>query len=487
MMQRQYSRKFECTRRRRIERGFSGFLIVAEGVELVCDFGRIFQKIVRPYVDKDDNTLDEALNTFVCYYEQNEMFDLYTHSTGPGLVGVVINMLKTYLGCCVNTKLDKNLPADLNTQSSIDVYVNKLKKIVNMVVCDPAECDEAAGKLTKVEETIKPSKDKKKKKANVKYTDRKTSSKPSAATVSSDEGSDDSEAEILLSGEEQFSTLTSYNGQKQYRPPDPTKTDAKFGVKKKNPMKSLADELSKVSKKMSEYQAEINQLNKSLASQKRKLAAVAAGKDSTATATEDAPKKLKVAKEGRVGEKSLQRYDEWAASSKKAFHPSLKGFASSQLREDLESNDDIQVIDNPDSTTSGVGKKKHRKRDRDSDEDSDDASLILGRSQVQPMRCCRRISSEKSLVAEDVQPSSSRLRGDTEESEGEPEEVDGLLCKRDQVEEELKQMKLKVEGMEWENRARRYHETIQKCVEIFRKVLINNFGNREESDHLKEV
>ena len=115
----------------------------------MCDFGRIFQKIVRPYVDKDDNTLDEALNRFVCYYEQNEMLDLYTHGTGPGLVGVVINMLKTYLGHCVNTKLDKNLPADLNTQSSIDIYVNKLKKIVNMVVCDPAQCDEAAGKLTK--------------------------------------------------------------------------------------------------------------------------------------------------------------------------------------------------------------------------------------------------------------------------------------------------------------------------------------------------
>ena len=251
-------------------------------------------------------------------------------------------------------------------------------------------------------------------------------------------------------------------------------------------MKSLADELSKVSKKMSEYQAEINRLTKCLTSQKRKLAAVAAGKDSAATATEDAPKKLKVAKEGRVGEKSLQRYDEWAASSKKAFDPSLKGFVSSQLREDLESNDDIQVIDNPDSTTAGAG-KKHRKRDRDSDEESDDASLILERSQVQPMRRCRRISSEKSSVAEDVQPSSSQQRGDTEGGEGEPEEVDGLLRKRDQVAVELQQMKLKVEGMEWENRARRYHETIQKCVGIFRKALINNFGNCEESDHLKEV
>ena len=161
----------------------------------------------------------------------------------------------------------------------------------------------------------------------------------------------------MSSGEEQFSTLTSYDAQKQCRPPDPTKTDAKFGAKKKNPMKSLADELSKVSKKMSDYQSEITWLQKSLAAQKRKLAAVEAGKDSAATTTEDALKKLKVGKEGRVGKKSLHTYDEWAMSSKKGFHPSLKGFVSSQLREDLEANDDIKVIDNPDSTTSGAGNR----------------------------------------------------------------------------------------------------------------------------------
>ena len=140
-----------------------------------------------------------------------------------------------------------------------------------MVVCDPAQGNEVGGKLSKVEEMIKPSKEKKKKKPNVKYTDRKTSLKPSTATVSSDEGSDISEAETLSSGEEQFSTLTSYDGQKQYRPPDPTKTDAKFGAKKRNPLKSLQEELSKVSKKMTDYQSEINRLNKSLAAQKRKL------------------------------------------------------------------------------------------------------------------------------------------------------------------------------------------------------------------------
>ena len=388
----------------------------------MCDFGRIFQKIVQPYVDEDDNTLDEALNRFVRYYEENELFDHYAHGTGPGLVGVVINMLKTYLGHCVNTKLDRNIPTDLNTQSALDVYVSKLLKIVNMVVCDPAQGNEAGGKLSKVEETIKPPKEKKKKKPNMKYTDRKTSSKPSTATVSSDEGSDISEAETLSSGEDQFSTLTSYNGQKKYRPPDPTKTDAKFRAKKRNLLKSLQEELSKVLKKMTDYQSEINWLNKSLAAQKRKLAE-AVSKDSAATVKKDAKK------DSGIGKKRLHTYGEWELSVKKGFHPSMKDFVSSQLREDLESNDDIQVIDNPDSTTSGVEKKKCEKWDRDSDEESDDASLVLRRSQVQ-LKCRHRISSEKSSVAEEVIPSSSWQHGDSDQSEGEAEGVDRLLRKK---------------------------------------------------------
>ena len=94
----------------------------------MCDFGRIFQKIVRPYVDEDDNTLDEALNRFVRYYEQNKLFDHYTHSTGPRLVGVVINYVKNVSGPLCEYQVGQNIPADLNTQSALDVYVNKLKK-----------------------------------------------------------------------------------------------------------------------------------------------------------------------------------------------------------------------------------------------------------------------------------------------------------------------------------------------------------------------
>ena len=88
------------------------FVIVAEGVDLVYDFGRIFQKVVRPYVAPDDETLDQALNRFVAYYEQSEMFDLYTHGTGPGLLGVVVNLLKSYLGGCVKSKLERHHTLD---------------------------------------------------------------------------------------------------------------------------------------------------------------------------------------------------------------------------------------------------------------------------------------------------------------------------------------------------------------------------------------
>ena len=235
-----------------------------------------------------------------------------------------------------------------------------------------------------------------------------------------------------------------------------------------------------MSKKMTDYQSEINQLNKSLAAQKRKLAE-AVSKNRAATMKKDAKK------DGGIGKKRLHTYGEWELLAKKGFHPSMKDFVSSQLREDLESNDDIQVIDKPDSTTSGAGKKKHKKQDRDSDEESDDASLVLRRSQVQPKHR-HRISSEKSSVAEgEVIPSSSRQHGDSNESEGEAEGVDGLLRKKYQVEEELEQMKLKMEAMEWDTWARRYHKTIEKCVVLFRKVLLNNLGNHEDSDQLKEM
>ena len=116
------------------------------------DFGRIFQKVVRPYVAPDDETLDQALNRFVAYYEQSEMFDLYTHGTGPGLLGVVVNVLKSYLGGCVKSKLERHHTLD----PTLPCPLTSLDKIGN---CEP-EGEMPSGKLKKIDEPVKKDEEK---------------------------------------------------------------------------------------------------------------------------------------------------------------------------------------------------------------------------------------------------------------------------------------------------------------------------------------
>ena len=81
-----------------------------------------------------------------------------------------------------------------------------------------------------VEDAAKVTKSKKK---NVKYTEQKgtamTSKSMEKVTGSSE---DDSGDESCTSGEEQFSTLTSFDSNEQYRPLDKTRKEARFGAKK---------------------------------------------------------------------------------------------------------------------------------------------------------------------------------------------------------------------------------------------------------------
>ena len=80
--------------------------------------------------------MEDAFHSFLAYYEQNEMLDLYTHGTGPGLVGVVVHSLKTYLARFIDMKLDRQLPVQVNRKCTLDIYVNMLKEICAQVVCD---------------------------------------------------------------------------------------------------------------------------------------------------------------------------------------------------------------------------------------------------------------------------------------------------------------------------------------------------------------
>ena len=193
----------------------------------VCDFRQVMQKVVRPRLTECDETLDQVFDSFLSYYEQNEMFNLHTHGTGPGLLGVVIHSLKTYLGHFVETKLYRQLPVEINRKCSLDIYLNKLKEICSKVVCDEGEegTDEC-GRLKKVvEDDAKATKSKKK---NVKYTEWKAIAMTSKSVSSEDDSGDKS----CSSGKEQFTTLTSFDSHKQYKPPDKMRREPRFGAKK---------------------------------------------------------------------------------------------------------------------------------------------------------------------------------------------------------------------------------------------------------------
>ena len=81
-----------------------------------------------------------------------------------------------------------------------------------------------------VEEGVKPTKGKKAK-PNVKFTEWKATASTSRGvdkvTATSDE---DLGEESCSSGEENFSMLTSYDGQEQYKPLDKTKREAKYSA-----------------------------------------------------------------------------------------------------------------------------------------------------------------------------------------------------------------------------------------------------------------
>ena len=94
-------------------------------------------------------------------------------------------------------------------------------------MCDEGE--EGAsdhGRLKKVvEDGAKATKSKKK---NVKYTERKATAMTSKS-ISSEEDSGD---ESCLTREDQFTTLTSYDGHKQYKPLDKMRRELRFGAKR---------------------------------------------------------------------------------------------------------------------------------------------------------------------------------------------------------------------------------------------------------------
>ena len=198
----------------------------------------------------------------------------------------------------------------------------------------------------------------------------------------------------------------------------------------------------------------------------------------------EVPKKKIVPKQGRLGSKALKNYDEWALTEGGGFQPAepsnLKGFLLTQLWQEIEDTEDVVIIENPDSTTGGAKKKKASKRAEESDKESN-ASEVLAQSQKPHKR--RHISSKRSSVYEPPSPKD----GGSEEEMGNEDEMNRLLAERDDVAEQLAEMQRKMEGLEWAERARGYQATVEKCVVKFRMAVINDYGNKEESEELVDA
>ena len=180
-------------------------------------------------------------------------------------------------------------------------------------------------------------------------------------------------------------------------------------------------------------------------------------------------------KQGSFGSRPLRDHDEWALTGDGGFMPveisNLKGFISTQFREELEGTEPILVIDDPDSTTGGTKKKKKKKASRrleESDKDSN-ASDVLARLQRPPQKC-HRISSNRSSVHGYELPSPKGKHSE----EGSGDEMKKLLSEHDAVEERLAEMQRKMEGLEWSEKAWQYRVTIEQCV-----VTLHNGCNKQ--------
>ena len=72
---------------------------------LVHNLGNIFEKVIRPAVSEEAESILNAVLMFMQFYEQNEHFYLLTHGVGPGVVAIVMHNFSNFLGDLMGQKL----------------------------------------------------------------------------------------------------------------------------------------------------------------------------------------------------------------------------------------------------------------------------------------------------------------------------------------------------------------------------------------------
>ena len=396
---------------------------VAKSVQLVHDFGAVFERVPGPAVSEEAASFLDAVLMFVRYYEQNEDFDLLTHGMGPGLVSVVMHNFSEFLGDVMGQKID-HTKKYRGKRLYPQMYMEKMRKIVNSIVVD--KTDEYTGKMLKGQEEEKPIP---KKGKSAKVTKKKQTGKAVADETSSSE-----EIEILSNlsacsdNENDFSTLTSRWGT-SYHPPSKHMSKSKYG-KKDDPDDDIVQRIEDMRRRLEKQKRQIERLTTDNEAAKEKL------KKWRTRAEPPAMGKLGLGKPAAVP---------------------LKGFVGSQLAEVADSSEDEKMGKQPPDSTNKDGTA------------SDAGSGIFPSSQMPPpYRRRRRIDSDTQSV---------KHSGNTPNSDNDSEtEVDRLLKTKSELEKKFEEMQRKLTEQKMEVKAREYQDHIVVAIRDFRGKLMDYYG-----------
>ena len=433
------------------------------------------EKVTSPAVSTEAKTIQEALLMFERFYECNEMFDLYTHGIGPGIVGVVIHKLIDYLGSVVKEKLkhDKRVIV----VSPLCSYVMKLKAVVNTVVVD--EVLDATGRLKKTDEVKRSSSDntkatevKQKKRANIKHTVRKkdhvTSSVQDPIEVDeSDDSSDESSSGGSCSSDEKdFTTLTGPKGM-AYKPPSTKLKASRYSGKK-------------------EQQVSIENMEKQLTTLKTVFKARETEVARLRRENKQALEKIELMHmSDKLKDKLHEDYPHHSSDNKKGKKkeprpPVLKGFVATQIANDLDSNDEISEVEIEPSQIppSQVPDSTIRSR-RTSGNAPSETGSCAPRKKRKRHHSGATVNSEVSTIKVVKQRSSHRIESDSQDSSSSSDsetEIQTLHRQKDELAERYEKLEAKLLEQRMDNRSRSFQDEISEAVRDLRSAMFSACG-----------
>ena len=437
------------------------------------DLGWIMEKVTSPAVSTEAKTIQEALLMFERFYECNEMFDLYTHGIGPGIVGVVIHKLIDYLGSVVKEKLkhDKRVIV----VSPLCSYVMKLKAVVNTVVVD--EVLDATGRLKKTDEVKRSSSDntkatevKQKKRANIKHTVRKkdhvTSSVQDPIEVDeSDDSSDESSSGGSCSSDEKdFTTLTGPKGM-AYKPPSTKLKASRYSGKK-------------------EQQVSIENMEKQLTTLKTVFKARETEVARLRRENKQALEKIELMHmSDKLKDKLHEDYPHHSSDNKKGKKkeprpPVLKGFVATQIANDLDSNDEISEIEPSQIPPSQVPDSTIRSRRTSGNAPSETGSCAPRRKRKRH-HSGATVNSEVSTIKVVKQRSSHRIESDSQDSSSSSDsetEIETLHRQKDELADRYEKLEAKLLEQRMDNRSRSFQDEISEAVRDLRSAMFSACG-----------